>query len=218
MRRLGVTPSEEVPLRRIVRAGFGVVWLSLVAAGPDAPTTGASAPMEPVKSNADFHAAITRAGKVHAGHVIRVERGIDFYADKGWADAGLRLYVTLDSNGTESERPWQDISTIDIKYGGRPDVSCSYDSDVTPWMYTCTLKTTASVKTVDGKAYSAVSRHLWKFYYDDGTSETFTLNKAFARAQDTQETDDENNGMYAPLQAEVLKGVENDVTKIVITK
>ena len=205
-------------MNRIVKAGAGVVWLSLVGAGPDGATSDPATPTEPVKSNADFHAAITRAGKVHSGHVIRVERGIDFYADKGWADSGLRLYVTLEQNGTESERPWQDISTIDIKYGGRPDVSCSYESDVTPWMYTCTLKTMTAVKTVDGKAFTAASRHLWKFYFDDGSSETFTLNKVFARAQDTQETDDENNAMYAPLQAEVLKGVENDVTKIVITK
>lgn len=214
-------------MRRVAGVAFSVFLLTLgVAADPAEPVatpappppSAAPPPSEPVKSNVSFNAAITRGGKVHSGHVVRVERGIDFYGDKGWADSGLRLYVTLEQGGKESEHPWTDISTIDIKYGGRPDLDCTYESETTPWTYTCTLKTTPVVKTTDGKTWTAVSRHLWRFTFEDGTTEEFALNKSFARAQDTKETDEESAAMYVQLQAQALKDVANNVTKIVITK
>lgn len=178
---------------------------------------------EPPKNNADFHATIAHAdGHTVTGHVVRVERGDDWYADNGWVDATPKLTVELEAAGTNADKAWTDISTIDVKYGTKSDIDCTYESEFTPWMYTCTLKTTAAVKTKDAKSWTSTSRYKWRFTFEDGSTDEFFLYKLPARKQDTTEVtldsvSPENAALYAELQAEVQRAAAKSVTKITIT-
>lgn len=173
----------------------------------------------PPARNADFKASITHAdGSVKSGHVVRIERGQDRYADDGWLDSGPKLAVSLESAGAEVDRPWTDIVSIDLKYGAKADIDCTYDSSFTPWMYICTLKTTSTAKTIDGKTYAAVSRYKWRFTFEDGSTEEFFVSRLPARKQDPGPSDFENTAMYVELQPAVLAEAAKAVTRIAITK
>jgi hypothetical protein len=156
------------------------------------------------------------------GHVIRVERGDDWYAETGWTDTPGKLTVTLEGNGTEVDKTWGEIQSIDIRYGARAEVDCLYESQFTPWMYTCTLPTTSTVKARDGSTWTAGSRHKWRFVFDDGTSTEFYVNKLPQREQDTEEVqlddpDPENHELYAKIQGEVIAASQVAPTRIVIS-
>lgn len=175
-------------------------------------------PPAPPASNADFDVAITYAdGRTQAGHVVRVERGVDFYAEQGWTDDPVKLTVELEAGGAETEATWATLVTIDVKYAGKGAVDCMYESDWTPWMYTCTMGTTAAVKAMDGKAYTALSRYKWRFTFTDGSQAELYLNKLPVREQDTDADRDENYGLYAELQAKVVTVAATSVTRIVLT-
>jgi hypothetical protein len=174
----------------------------------------------PVEKNADLTVALTFAdGRKVEGHVIRIERGQDWYAEQGWVDSAAKLTLPLEGGGTEVERAWGDIRTIDVKYGGKTDVDCMYESEFTPWMYSCTLQTTATVKTADGKTWTGISRHKWRFVFDDGRTEEFFVKKLPMRRQEeaTEErAGTENHQLYAALQSELWTQAQKAVTKIEI--
>lgn len=175
-------------------------------------------------ANADFKATVTFAdGTTKAGHVKRVERGDDWYAERGWVDDANKLTVNLQGNGTEVDKAWTDIASIDVKYGGKGDIDCTYESEYTPWMYSCLLRSTTTVKTTDGKTWQSGSKHKWRFVFDDGSTAEFYIYKLPAREQDSQQveldtTNPENYELYGKLQAQLMKDVQSAVTKIVITK
>ncbi|MCK6515740.1 hypothetical protein L6R46_11880 [Myxococcota bacterium] len=177
-------------------------------------------PPEPPKPNADMNLTITYAdGKTVSGHVKRIERSTDFYADAGWEDAKGYLTLTLEGNGTEKEAMWTEIGTITVTPGKIPaDVDCTYSSDVSPWMYTCELKTVTTATTKDAKKWTVSTRYKWRLTFDDDSQVEFWLAKYPARAQDDKVVtiDDEvgeNFDMYAKLQAQL----RNDVGGLVKT-
>ena len=200
------------------------------ATAPAAPVAAAAPEPEPEPeiaappaSNASFTAKLTFAdGRVKQGKVVRVERGDDWYAESGWVDSASKLMVTLEGNGTQKDVKWDDIGTIDIKYGDRSSLDCSYDSAFNPWMYMCALRTTSTAKTDDGGSWSIASRHKWRFSFSDGTSEEFYILKLPERAQDTKEVDindtvTENYELYGRLQTDAMANAKKSLTRIEIT-
>jgi hypothetical protein len=183
----------------------------------------AAAPSAPV-SNANFRASLTRAnGSTVSGKVVRVERGVDWYAEEGWADDAKSVRVQVEAASSLSDLAWADIARIDLTYSAaRSDIDCQYDSNFTPWMYICTLRTTANVKTVDAKAWQVASRHKWRFTFEDGSQVEFYASKLPAREQDqaTPGMDNvENYDLYGKLQARVLEDAKTTAVKsIVISK
>ncbi len=182
------------------------------------------APPAATSPNADFQATLFHAdGTSTKGHVIRVDRGSDRYAQDGWTDAPAKLTVTLEGGGTEIESAWKDIRQIDIKYAPLTDADCQFDTSFTPTMYLCVLKSTPTTKTADGKTWTAASLHKWKFSFEGGTTEEFYIYKLPALQQEPEEANlkdggVENTQLYATLQANLsamMKG--KAVTKVVIT-
>jgi hypothetical protein len=172
--------------------------------------------------NADLNVAITHAdGSVKQGHVVRIERGEDVYAENGWTDTASKLVISLVAGSTTVDKPWTDIAQIDIKYGTKADIDCLYDSEFTPWMYMCTLRSTSTAKTTDGKTWTVDTRHKWKFTFADGSSEEFYAEKLPVREQDSAEVTldggGENPALYSKLQAQVMTESGKAVTKIVVT-
>jgi hypothetical protein len=223
-------------------------WLALsllvVAAGcgkkstpaPAAPPTPAAVapepepepePEEPAEpeappSNASFSATLTHAnGSTIQGKVVRVERGDDWYAEDGWIDTAGKLKLAVESGSTMDDRGWDQIATIDIKYGGRDALDCQYDSAFTPWMYMCVLRTTSTAKDSSGKSWSVTTRNKWKFTFADGNEVEFYVHKLPVRRQDDKSMgldSVENYDLYGELQAEAMEMAKSAVTKIVITK
>jgi len=195
----------------------------------DGSVTGArEMPAEPepapeLASNADFTAHITHAdGTTTKGHVKRVERSEGWYGEKGWTDKAVKLTVTLEGNGTEIEAEWADIKNIAISYGSKSDIDCQFDSEYTPIMYMCVLKSTGAVTHKNGKTWTAGNRHKWRFYFDNGRIEEFWIKKLPEREQEegTAEIGDDstqNFALYETLQTRVLdKASSTAVTKIEI--
>lgn len=181
-------------------------------------------PMEKVApSNASFVAVITKAdGTSVKGNVRRVERGEDWYAEKGWTDRPVKLTVTLEGGGTEIEADWKDIRTVAIEYGGKSDIDCQFDSSFTPVMYMCVLKSTTTVTTADGTEYKAAGRHKWRFEFTSGKAEEFYIYKLPRREQEeavpSLGTTEENTDLYVKLQKELLIEVGSSaITRIDIT-
>jgi hypothetical protein len=181
------------------------------------------APAAAPAPNADLKVVITHAdGTSKSGRVTRIERGEDWFAENGWVDTPPKLTITLASGGTEVDKTWNDIASIDVKYAAKTEVDCVYDSNFTPWMYMCTLPTTSTAKTKDGKTWSVDQRHKWRFTFDDGSTEEFYLFKLPVRKQDSEEVsfdaaNSENRAMYADLQAEVQRQAARAVTKVTVS-
>src|SRR6185369_14306310 len=97
----------------------------------------------PEVKNADMYVSIRSAdGQMKKGHVKKIERSVDWFADQGWTDDAKNLKLTIEAAGKERDITWADVASISIKPGPLSDVDCVYDSQFTPWMYDCTLKTT----------------------------------------------------------------------------
>lgn len=190
----------------------------------EAPPVVDEAPATPVKGppNADFNASLAYAdGRTVSGHVVRVERGEDWYAEEGWTDKPVKLTVSLEQGGSAIDAPWTDIKQIEIRYAPRTDVSCLYDSEYDPWMYMCVLPTTTKVTTTDGKTWEGASRFRWRFTFDDDTSAEFYVYKLPAREQDTVGGglgSSENTSMYAKLQDAVAIQARSALTRITISR
>ena len=211
------------------------MWLEAVAEPTPVPEPAAPPPVvereepppppveKPPEPNANFEATITRAdGSELSGTVIRVERGADFYADRGWTDQASKLTVTLEKGSTARDVSWTDIREVNIAYASdREDIDCQYDSAFTPWMYMCVLRTTASVVTADQARMDSTTRHRWRFTFEGGDVQEFYLHKFPVRMQDTDDSaiPSENHALYADLQTKViqLSKSESAVTRIAIT-
>lgn len=168
--------------------------------------------------NVELITAITYAdGTNQKGKVVRVERTEDWFGDTGWTDDTNKLKVTLEGGGTEVEVPWTDIRQVDVTYGDKDGIDCSYDSSFTPTMYICTLRTTTKVKTKDGKVWDAADRHKWMFVFESGEAPEFWISKLNERKQEAEVPDlgtvTENTALYQDLQKSLLVGKMGKVPK-----
>jgi hypothetical protein len=164
--------------------------------------------------NADFQATLSFAdGSTKSGHVVRIERGEDFFADKGWTDRASRLTLGLEQGDEAIDADWSSVKTIDIRYARTTDIDCLYDSTFNPWMYMCVLKSSPSIRTTDGKSWTSTSRHKWKFTFEDESTVEFYVYKLPNRIQDDKEVEfggaeSQNFALYKQLQdglVEILK-------------
>lgn len=191
---------------------------------PTPPSVEEPQPQAPAARNADFQAVLTHAdGTVTKGRVVRVERGADRYALNGWTDAANKLTVTLEGGGTEIEAAWKDIRQIDLKYAPMTDVDCQFDTSFTPTLYLCVLKSVPTVKTADGKTWTAASLHKWRFSFEGDSNAEFYVYKLPALQQELEEASlkeggVENASLYAELQASLAAQIKGKaLTRIVIT-
>ena len=164
-------------------------------------------PPPPPEPNADINVTFTFTdGSSKSGHVKRIERSTDWFAEKGWEDSDNKLTVELEGAGTLIESSWSEIASVTVLPGKVPgDVDCTYSSEYTPWMYTCELRSPTKAKTTDGKAWTVNTRHKWLFTFDDDSTVEFYMVKYPTRMQDSERVsldDDqgENYDMYSQLQ------------------
>lgn len=168
-------------------------------------------PAEPaapkVVSNASLMVTMTfMDGTTRTGKVTGVEKATDYYGDEGWATEDSKLKVAVEVGTTEKYVGWSEIKSITITPGKVPDeVDCTYSSDFNPWMYECTLKTTAAIVLKDGTKGTTSTRSQWRFTFEDGSQVNFFLYKQLARQQDTRELQfgedvPENVELYTQLQ------------------
>ncbi len=177
-------------------------------------------PVEPPPpvSNADFQVTITYAsGASKSGHVIRIERSEDWYGDNGWTTDAASLKLSADGGSEYKKLLWSEISSVTVKAGSVPgDVDCFYDSDFSPWMYDCTLKTTGTITDTSGKHWTVDNRHKWRMTFEDGDEVEFWLKKHSARAQDEEVVDletvnPENYELYTSLQQQLRTDLKGDL-------
>jgi len=169
--------------------------------------------------NADFNAKLSfMDGQVTQGKVIRVERSEDWFSERGWTDKPIKLTVTIEGNGTEKDVVWTDIKSMDISYAGAGAVDCTYDSQFTPMMYMCVMKTSSKVSITEGGSWSAAGRHKWRFFFEDGKTEEFWVYKINAREQASgaggmDGVAGEETALYQKLQAQVAADAGGHVLK-----
>jgi len=176
-----------------------------VEAAPDPEPEVYEAP--PKATNADLTVTITHAdGTTQSGHVTLIERSSDWYADDGWSTEEGDLKISADGGSTYKKLTWSEVSSITIKPGSiRKDIDCYYDSNFSPWMYDCTLATTATLIDTTGKRWTVDNRHKWRLTFDDDSEVEFWLKKHPAREQDGEIVDldtvnPENYALYTKLQ------------------
>lgn len=188
------------------------------AAAPEEDVPEPAAAAEPADVvNADLKVSVTHAdGSTKAGHVKRIERSTDWFGEESWSTTASDLSVTLESSsGATQSVKWPDIKQISVVPGKVPaDVDCVYDSDWSPWMYDCTLKTTATATLKDGTRWTVTSRQKWKLTFDDGSAQEFWLMKHPAREQDDtvvtlDSGTDENYDLYTRLQNRLREEVKS---------
>lgn len=169
--------------------------------------------------NADFKAKLSfMDGQVTEGKVIRVERSDDWFAERGWTDKPMKLTVTIEGNGTEKDVAWTDITSMDMSYEGAGAVDCTYDSEFTPMMYMCVMKTRSKVAIKEGGSWSMAGRHKWRFHFEDGKTEDFWVYKINAREQGSgagglDGVAGEETALYQKLQAQVASDAGGHVLK-----
>lgn len=169
--------------------------------------------------NADLSVTMVRAdGSSKSLKVTGVERSIDFYADQGWSSEDKDLRISMESGTTERAVAWKDVKSISITPGKIPDdLDCTYSSDFTPWMYECTIRTTANIVLKDGSKGTVNNRHMWRFTTEDGASAEFWLFKHTARQQedavDGSLDAEENTGMYPKLQEQLRNELKSTIVK-----
>ena len=178
-------------------------------------------PPEPVVvRNANFNISFTFAdGSTKSGHVIGVERGEDFNADQGWTTEDGKLKLTLEVGSSEKNVAWSDVKSINIVPGKVPDdVDCTYSSDFNPWMYECTLRTTAQAVLKDGSKGNITTRHRWRFTFEDQSTFEFQVFKYTLREQDSKDVEygseqAENFGIYTKLQDQLRTDMKGGLIK-----
>jgi len=175
-------------------------------------------------TNADLNITVTTAGGTSkGGHVKRIERSVDWFADEGWSTDTKDLKISLEKGNSAKDVTWSEIKSIGIVPGAVTDVDCLYDSNFSPWMYDCTIKTTATVALKDGSTgWTVANRHKWRLTYDDGSQQEFWLYKLPAREQDDRvvdldTTNPENFELYTKLQTRLKSEVKTTmITKVVV--
>lgn len=185
------------------------------AAEPEPPPP----PPEPVKpKNASLTVTFTFFdGTTKSGKVTGIERAVDFNGDEGWSPDKLQMYMEIGT--TEKAITWTDIKGITVTPGKMPDdVDCTYSSDFTPWMYECTLRTTAAAVLKDGSKGNINTRNRWRFYFEDGSEYEFQVFKYTVREQDTKvpeygDEQAENTGLYTKLQDQIRTDLKGKMIK-----
>jgi hypothetical protein len=174
--------------------------------------------VETTPNNADLQITITYAnGTAKNGRVVRIERSEDYYADKGWTMADEDLRISAETSSEYKKLTWQEVGNISVKPGTIPaDVDCLYDSDFSPWMYDCTLKTTGALTDTSGKRWTVDSRHKWRMTFEDDSEVEFWLKKHSARQQDDAVVDldtvePENRSLYVRLQQQLRDDVKGEL-------
>lgn len=171
----------------------------------------------PLPANVDLMISLVRAdGNRQTGRVVRLDRGVDVYADRGWTGDASDLKLAIQVGNTEVEKAWSELASVAIVYGGKDEIDCSLDGDLTPPMHLCTLRATATAKTVDGKSGTIETRHRWRLRYEDGSEVELHFGRLPARAQ--PEGADEDPALYGRLQEELLAAKAAGVTAITIGK
>jgi hypothetical protein len=176
-------------------------------------------PEPEVVRNADFRIAIDSAdGSSTTGRVVRVERGVDFYGANGFTDRDIKTTISLSGGGTSRDAAWADISQIDIAYDTSPsNISCTYDSSVTPWAYICTIPSTSSAATTDGANLDVTTRNVWRLTMDDDREVELYLSKLPVRQSDSSGSgmrNAENPAMYVQLREAVVEAAATAPTRI----
>ncbi|MEL6349905.1 MAG: hypothetical protein AAFV53_42780 [Myxococcota bacterium] len=173
---------------------------------------------EPLPNNVNFRVTLTYAdGSSKSGQVVRLERSEDFYGEEGWSLDPGDIKINADGGNEYKKIPWSDLRNITVKAGAIPgDVNCFYSSEYNPWMYECTLKTTATMTDSAGKRWTVDSAHKWRLTFDDETAAEFWLKKHHARQQDDKEiglSEDsaENFNLYTSLQGQLREAVQGDL-------
>ena len=178
-------------------------------------------PAEPVAvSNVSMNVTITYAdGSTKSGHVKGLERSEDLYADEGWTTEANRLKLDGESGSNATSLKWDQVKSISIKPGTVPaDVSCSYDSNWTPWMYDCTVATTSTITLKDGAKWTAATRHKWRMTFDDDSTAEFWIWKWPAREQDTETVSlDTVNPEKPELYTKLQQQLRQELKTIVVT-
>lgn len=179
------------------------------------------APAEPVSvKNADFNVSISYSdGSTKGGHVKGVERTVDFFGDDGWTSEGSDVRLVVEIGSTEKSVLWGDVKAIAVTPGKIPDdVDCTYSSEFTPWMYDCTIRTTAAITLKDGTKGKVVNRHRWRFTLDDGEKIEFQVYKFSVREQDERtvsfgDEQTENYALYTKLQDHLRGAVKGEIVR-----
>lgn len=172
-------------------------------------------PAAPV-NNADMMVSIKFAdGSLKNGKVVRVERSEDFYGEDGWIDEGRKLVIDGEAGSAASGIPWTNVKSVSVTPGKVPtDVSCTYTTEVSPWLYDCTLTTTGKVIDKEGKTWTVANRHKWRFTFEDDSQVEFWLFKYAARQQDENVVDldtenPENLRLYGKLQEQLKADIRS---------
>jgi len=194
-----------------------IAFLLSVALADDAPAAPAEGASRP--KNANLSVTLTRAdGSTQKLAVTGIERSVDFMGDQGWSSEAKDLKITIEVGSTEKNVAWTDIKSVSITPAAVTDADCTYSSDFSPWMYECTLKTTANLVMKDGSKGVVNNRHKWRFTTDDGAAAEFWLYKHTAREQDEPSENGENEedmGMYTKLQDQLRTEVKTTLVKSV---
>jgi hypothetical protein len=193
---------------------------NVVDRAPETPP--APAPKPEVKAaNAEFEAAFSFGdGSARRGKVRRIERATDWYGEKGWTDNANKLTISLEHGDKAKDVPWTDVKTIEIEYLGRSAIGCDYDSNFSPIMYTCTMKTKSRATLKDGSVWDVTTRNRWKFEMSDGSFVEFYAYKLPARQNEGTEAEigdgsTQNFKLYETLQDDLVNSLK---TKDVVTR
>ena len=218
--------------------------LLLTACGPkNAPENAGTAPVAPVAPpveatpepepeaeaeppppivNANLNITVGHAsGSSKVGKVTRIERSSDWFGEEGWSTDAKDLKLSLAKVNSARDATWEEVKSIAIVPGKVPaDADCVYDSNFSPWMYDCTVKTTATVPLKDGSAgWIVANRHKWRFTYEDGATEEFWLLKHPAREQDEKVVDlDTNNPENMDLYIKLQDRLKSEIKTTMVTK
>ncbi len=206
--------ARAVKQRTMIAFLLSLALAEDVPAAPAAPAEAAGRP-----KNANLSVAITRAdGSTQKLAVTGIERSVDFMGDQGWSSEAKDLKITIEVGATEKSVAWTDVKSVSITPAAVTDADCTYASDFSPWMYECTLKTTANLVMKDGSKGVVNNRHKWRFTTDEGAATEFWLYKHTAREQDEPAENGENEedmGMYTKLQDQLRTELKTSLVKSV---
>lgn len=186
----------------------------------EAPPPEEVAPPAPSRlNNVSMRVSLTMAdGSTKSMAVTGLERSEDFHADTGWTSSASSLKITLEVGKTEKEVSWSDLKSITIAPGKMPDdVDCSYNSDFTPFMYECSIRTTTTAVLKDGSKGVVITRNKWRLSPEEGAAAEFYLYKHTERMQGEPTEGDqfEDPGMYTKIQQAMRETLKTNLVKSV---
>ena len=192
---------------------------------PPAPVEEPAEPAEPpppppptAVKNTSFQATIAWVGQDgRAGHVVGVERTVDFNGYDGWTSEARKLTIQVEVDGAEREIAWTDLASVTVTPGKVPaDVDCTSNSAIEPMMYECTLRTTAAAVLKDGTKAQITDRHVWRLTWEDESTTELQLYKYTVRMPDTsEEGEDPGNAPFDALVAQIGASLKAGLLKSV---